>query len=77
MRIYTPPTCERCVFYNCISNECREPSSIHYIKGTVSPFALACHAFLPITQVFKPVKRKKWHKVKTMDDMETPGARFI
>jgi|UniRef100_UPI003FEE71C8 hypothetical protein len=76
MKIYTPPTCGRCVFYNCISNGCREPSSIHY-KGTVSPFALACHAFLSIAQVFKPVKRKKWHKVKTMDDMETPGARFI
>lgn len=76
MKTYTPPTCERCVFYNCISNGCREPSSNHY-KGTVSPFALACHAFLSITQVFKPVKRKKWHKVKNMDDMETPGARFI
>ena len=76
MRKLTPPTCERCVFYNGISNECREQSSIHY-KGIVIPFARACRAFLSIAQVFKPVKRKKWHKVKTMDDIETPGARFI
>lgn len=52
------PTCERCVYLNSISNECREQSSIHY-KGTVSPFARACHAFLSIAQVFKPVARKK------------------
>lgn len=70
------PTCERCVYYTGISNECREPSSIHY-KGTVSPFARVCHAFLSIAQVFKPIARKKWHKVKIMDDMETLGARFI
>ena len=76
MRVYTPPTCERCVYYDSISNECGEQSSIHY-KGVVSPFARACHAFLPASYVFKPVVRKKWHKVKTMDDMETPGARFI
>lgn len=76
MRVHTPPTCERCACYDRISNECREQSSIHY-KGIVSPFARACHAFLPVAYVFKPVVRKKWHKVKTMDDMETPGARFI
>lgn len=76
MKIYTPPVCDRCAFYNGMSGRCRERSSIHY-KDTMSPFARACHAFLSIAQVFKPVKSKKWHKVKTMDDMETPGARFI
>lgn len=37
------PTCERCVYYNSISNECREQSSIHY-KGIVNPFARACRS---------------------------------
>ena len=43
----------------------------------LSPFHVACAKYLSVSYVYgKEPKRKKWHKVKTMDDAETPGAKF-
>jgi len=44
--------------------------------GGISPFHLACNKYISAFQAFAPVKKKKWHKVKTMEDMDIPGARL-
>lgn len=76
MNIHTPPTCARCVSYDHGGCTCREQSSEMY-QHDLSPFHVACPKYLFVSYVYgKAPKRKKWHKVKTMDDIETPGARF-
>lgn len=76
MNIHTPPTCARCVSYDHNECTCREQSSEMY-QHNLSPFHVACPKYLSVSYVYGKVpKRKKWHKVKTMDDIETPGARF-
>lgn len=46
--------------------------------GDISPFHIACSQYLSRHTVFAPknLKRKKWFRAKTMDDLEIPGARL-
>lgn len=76
MKYYTSPTCEHCVSYDGNKNRCKERSS-DYFGGDISPFHLACNKYISAFKVFAPVKKKKWHKMKTMEDMDIPGARLF
>lgn len=73
---HTPYQCQCCVSWKG-EGTCTELKSPHY-GGDISPFHLACPQFLSRYRVFSPkaMKRKKWFHVKTMDDLEIPGARL-
>lgn len=68
--------CQGCTAWN-PQGTCTELKSPHY-GSDVSPFHIACNQFLSRHTVFAPknIKRKKWFRVKTMEDMEIPGARL-
>ena len=74
---HTACQCQMCVSWDQQEDTCRELKSPCY-GGAVSPFRLACSQYLSRHTVFAPknTKRKKWHKVKTMDDLEQLGARL-
>lgn len=73
---HAPCQCQSCVSW-ISQGTCTELKSPHYGED-ISPFHLACLLYLSRFQVFAPksMKRKKWHKVKTKEDMEMPGARL-
>ena len=74
MRYHTSPTCEHCVSYDGNKNYCKEKGS-DYFGGGISPFHLACNKYISTFQAFAPIKKKKWFKVKTMEDMDKAGAK--
>lgn len=77
MRTFTPPKCEYCLSYDRINCSCREQSSPLF-GGSISPMHLACGKYLSLSTVYAPKNRiKKWHRVRTMDDMDDSRARLI
>lgn len=68
--------CQSCIAWKS-SGTCSELKSPCY-GGDISPFHPVCALYLSRYVVFAPkaMKRKKWHKVKTMEDMDIPGARL-
>lgn len=73
---HAPCQCQCCVSWSS-QGICTEITSPCY-GGDISPFHLACPKYISRFQVFAPkaMKRKKWHKVKTMEDLDMPGARL-
>lgn len=77
MRTFTPPRCENCISYDQIKCSCREQSSPLF-GGSISPMHLACGKYLSLLTVYAPKNRiKKWHRVRTMDDMDDSRARLF
>ncbi len=65
----------------CISNKndiCTCDKSIYH-NVIVGYYDSSCNAFLSGRDVYEEScksRKKKWHKVKSMDDMETPNYRL-
>ena len=76
MRTFTTPKCEKCISFDLAKCSCREQSSSLF-GGSISPMHLACIKYISLSTVYAPKNRiKKWHKVRTMDDMSDSRARL-